>query len=114
MTDIGYSEEDVKDWEQLPMISNVITSGYFGAWLHYRDKRRDERVKSDLLDKVAERIKEELSEYDFWWHQEFSSNGGYVGESTHDDLIDKIIAGMKAEVQKGAANEYKRTVKHNA
>ena len=56
MADIGYLEEDVKDWEQLPMISGVITSSYFGAWLYYRDKRRDKRVNSELLDKVWKKV----------------------------------------------------------
>ena len=55
MIDTRYSEEDVKDWEQLPMISGVITSSYFGAWLYYRDKRRDKKVNSELLDKVMQK-----------------------------------------------------------
>lgn len=101
MKDKGYSEEDVKDWERLPMISNVITSGYFGAWLYYRDKRRDKIVNSELLDKVAEIFPKSFCTY---CNQE-ACEGGMVGTIQEcetirmiKDVIDGIIEDMKAEV----------------
>lgn len=50
------SEEEVKDWQQLPMPSGVLTSPHFGAWLYYRDKRRIERMKTDIIQDIINHL----------------------------------------------------------
>lgn len=49
-------EQDVKDWERLPLVSGVITSAHMGAWLYYRDKRRDiqrdKQIRVDAIDQI--------------------------------------------------------------
>lgn len=93
MKDKRYSEEDIKDWEQFPMISSVLTSSHFGAWLYYRDKRRDKRIESELLDKVAEKLKTDIEKY--WYRSELDMSADNV-----NCLIDEDIEEMKAEVDK--------------
>lgn len=46
-------EQDVKDWEQLPLVSSVLTSPHMGAWLYYRDQRRDKRVRAEVIDEFV-------------------------------------------------------------
>lgn len=93
MIDTRYSEEDVKDWEQLPLVSSVLTSSQFGAWLYYRDKRRDKRVNSELLDKVLEKIKD--CSYDI-----YSDISPYPETVVDMEDIDSIIKELKADVEK--------------
>lgn len=50
------SEEDVKDWQQLPMVSSVLSSAHMGAWLFYRDKRRTERLKLEIIQDILNTI----------------------------------------------------------
>lgn len=98
MKDKRYSEEDVKDWEQLPMISSVITSGYFGAWLYYRDKRRDKRVNAELLDKVLESITEIYKCYLYCTEDYCDKEQCQNAEDCFYGAIIKAIERMKAEV----------------
>lgn len=90
-------EQDIKDWEKLPLVSRVLTSQQMGAWLYYRDKRRDKKVNSELLDKVAEKIKEYSGLH-------YVDCDGYFGGEKElifkvDDWLDDIIAELKAEVE---------------
>ena len=94
-------EQDVRDWEQLPLVSSVLTSSHFGAWLYYRDKRRDKIVNSELLDKVAEIFSKSFCAY---CNQE-ACEGGMVGSVQEcqtirmmKDVLDEVIAEIKAEV----------------
>ena len=54
-----YSDADLNDWQMLPLISNVLTSSAFGAWLMRRDERRGEREKS-----VISKIRAEISDFE--------------------------------------------------
>lgn len=37
-----YSDADLNDWQKLPMVSSVLTTSAFGAWLMRRDERKGE------------------------------------------------------------------------
>ena len=87
MKDTRYSEEDIKDWEHLPLVLSVLTSSHFGAWLYYRDKRRDKIVNTELLDKLHVKLCDEyFTESNEEWNRAI-------------DRAIEIVKDMKAEVR---------------
>lgn len=44
----SFSDEDLNEWERLPMPSIVLTSKIFGAWLIRRDSYRDVRILENI------------------------------------------------------------------
>lgn len=100
-------EQDVKDWEKLPLPSSIITSQYFGAWLYYRDRNRDKRVNSELLDKVAEKLKAKVricaNCFIFGCDTEYFKPMCEKAVETNFsrefcEYVDEVIAEIKAEV----------------
>lgn len=45
----SFYEEDIREWEKLPLVARVLTSSHFGAWLYFRDKKKDSRIKNDTI-----------------------------------------------------------------
>lgn len=47
-----FYEEDLDYWEQLPLVSSVLTSSYMGAWL----LRRQGNIKKQIGERLCEII----------------------------------------------------------
>ena len=62
----SYSDDDLNDWERLPLNAMVLTSSGMGAWLERRDERKRKQENTYVLDKIKAEIDQmpsELNEY---------------------------------------------------
>ena len=62
----SYSDDDLNDWERLPLNAMVLTSSAMGAWLKRRDENKRKQENTDVLDKIKAEIDQmpsELNEY---------------------------------------------------
>ena len=52
----SYSDDDLNDWERLPLNAMVLTSSGFGAWLYRRDENKRKQENTDVLNKIKAEI----------------------------------------------------------
>ena len=57
----SYSEEDLNDWQEFPLVASVLTSSLFGAWLMRRDENKARQFPTISLEKVKQ-AKEEIEQ----------------------------------------------------
>ena len=46
------TEQDIRDWENLPSVERVLTSGQFGCWL----AMRDDNLVPQIVEKMRKKI----------------------------------------------------------
>ena len=54
----SYSDDDLNDWERLPLNAMVLTSSGFGAWLYRRDENKRKQENTDVLNKIKADIEQ--------------------------------------------------------
>jgi hypothetical protein len=83
----SYSDEDLNDWQQFPLVSSVLTSSLFGAWLMRRDENKAKQFPTVSLGKVKQAREQIIDEKDFAY-ADFEQYKEEVLHAESDELPD--------------------------
>ena len=50
------TEQDIKDWENLPSVERVLITGQFGCWLAMRDDNLVPQIVKKMQKKLEDRV----------------------------------------------------------
>lgn len=84
----SYSDDDLNDWERLPLNAMVLTSSGFGAWLYRRDENKRKQENIDVLDKIKADVERIEISGRIDEHSSFIRSGEHIKHMVID-IIDK-------------------------
>lgn len=63
------TEQDIRDWENLPSVERVLTSGQFGCWLAMRDDNLVPQIVKKMQEKLEDRVMTNNPDFKFFLKQ---------------------------------------------
>lgn len=63
------TEQDIRDWENLPTVERVLTSGQFGCWLAMRDDNLVPQIVEKMRKKIEDRYMTTNPDFKFFLNQ---------------------------------------------
>lgn len=63
------TKQDIEDWQSLPSVERVLTSGQFGCWLGMRDDNFVPRIVEKMQKKLEDRVMTDNPDFKFFLKQ---------------------------------------------